>query len=72
MDENSAEKRIDAIFKNKEALSLISSPLTLANQVAQSISNANAAGFNIMVPTLTREWAEEVIQDFLFTVAEIA
>jgi hypothetical protein len=72
MDENSAEKRIDAIFKNKEALSLISSPLTLANQVAESISNANAAGFNIMVPTLTREWAEEVIQDFLFTVAEIA
>jgi hypothetical protein len=72
MDDDYSKKWTDAISKNADLLSEISSPLALANQVAQSIANANTAGFNVLIPTLTQEWAEEVIQDFLFTVAEIA
>ena len=72
MDENPNVKWTEAISKNATLLGEISSPLALANQVAQSIANANAAGFDVMIPTLTQEWAEEVIQDFLFTVAGIA
>lgn len=48
------------------------SPLDLANKIASSIANARAADMNIVIPIKTKQWAEEVIQDFLFDMSSIA
>ena len=48
------------------------SPLELANQIANSIANAKAAEMNIIIPLKTKQWAEEVIQEFLFDIAPMA
>jgi hypothetical protein len=63
---------LKAMKKNEMKLDGMTSPLSLANQFAQTLANAKAAELDIVVPELAREWASEVIQDFAFLVADVA
>jgi len=74
-DEASAEsmRRTKAMKAHEGVLAELMSPLALANQIAQTIANAKAAGMHgLVVPALAKDWAETVMQDFLFAAAEVA
>jgi hypothetical protein len=72
-EDQDTERRFWAMKAHEETLEGMMSPLALANQIAQTIANAKAAGMRgLVVPELAKDWAENVMQDFLFAAAEVA
>ena len=69
-DENGVKGDISK--DHKEKLDHISEPLALAVKFAETISHAKSAEFDLMIPELAQKWAEDVIQDYAFLIAEIA
>ena len=72
-EDQDTERRFWAMKAHEETLEGMMSPLALANQIAQTIANAKAAGMRgLVVPELAKDWAQNVMQDFLFAAAEVA
>lgn len=63
----------DSIVENNlEALTMISGPLTMANQFAQTMANATNANLDVRVPLGAEEWAENIFERYFELVGKIA
>ena len=60
------------VEKNLEALTMISGPLAMANQFAQTMANATNANLNVRVPLGAEEWAENIFERYFELVGKIA
>jgi hypothetical protein len=60
------------IEEYKEPLAMISGPLALANQFAQTMVNAKNAEFNVKIPIGAEEWAETIFAKWFELMGQIA
>ena len=60
------------VEKNLEALTMISGPLAMANQFAQTMANATNANLDVRVPLGAEEWAENIFERSFALVGKIA